>query len=441
MMDNILNAKPTRYRFLILALITTILTLSTADRATLSVAGVSMSKDLGFSALDMGYLFSAFSWAYVCMQVPSGWLGDKYGAKITIFAGIFIWSLVILLMASVHFFAFAFTLMLVLRFLLGIFESPVGPSCGKVLSSWFPSSERGVAGSIYNAAQYFSLALFTPLMGWLTYTFSWHFVYIVMGILGLILSFLWYKLFYVPRQCPYANAAEIEYIRKGEGLVDMDLDLGSREAKQKTTVNLDDIKQVFSSRMLCGIFLAQYCITAIAWFYLSWFPIYLVKAKGLSILQAGFVASIPAVAGCIGGISAGFVSDWLLKKLNSLSLARKIPITIGFALSASMVLCNYVDSVTAVIVLMSAAFFGKGFGNLGWTVVADTAPKKIVGLTGGIFNSIGQASGIITPVVIGYILQVTGTFNGALAYISVHGLMVILSYWFIVGKIQRFELK
>ena len=432
--------KPTHYRFVMLFLITFILTISTADRATLSVAGVSMSKDLGFSALDMGYLFSAFSWAYVCMQVPSGWLGDKFGAKITIFTGLAVWSVVTLLMGSVHMFAYAFALMLILRFLLGIFESPVGPSCGKVLAAWFPSTERGVAGSIYNAAQYFSLALFTPLMGWLTYRFSWHFVYIVMGCIGIIAAFMWYKLFYVPRKHPKANTAEINLIEQGGGLVDMDMNLGKTE-KKKRTASWSDIKQIFSSRMLVGIFIAQYCICAITWFYLSWFPIYLVKARGLSILHAGFIASIPAIAGCIGGGSAGFVSDWILRKTGSLSFARKIPITIGFSLAASMVICNYVDSTTAVIFVMSMAFFGKGFGNLGWTVVADTAPKKIVGITGGIFNSMGQASGIITPVVIGWILQATGSFNGALAYISVHGIIVILAYWIIVGKIQRFTLK
>jgi ACS family glucarate transporter-like MFS transporter len=182
-------------------------------------------------------------------------------------------------------------------------------------------------------------------------------------------------------------------------------------------------------------------VTAISWFYLSWFPIYLVKEKGFSILKAGFIASIPAIAGCIGGISSGFVSDWILKKTGSVTLARKIPITIGFTLSATIVICNYVQVESVVIALMSAAFFGKGFGNLGWTVVADTAPKEIIGLTSGVFNSIGQASGIITPVVIGYILQETGSFNGALLFVGAHGLIAIFSYWVIVGKIERFELK
>ena len=433
-----------KYRFVMLALITMILTLSTADRATLSVAGVDMAKELGFNPLHMGYLFSAFSWAYVAMQVPSGWVGDRFGSKITIFLGIALWSLATVAMGSIHFFSFAFALLLVLRFLLGVFESPVGPASGKVIAAWFPSTERGIAGAIFNSAQYLSLAVFTPLMGWLAYTLSWHFVYIVMGGLGIIMAMLWYTLFYVPSKHPKVNKAELDYIREGGGLIDMDANIGGKTQStgdKKQGFKLGDIAQLFKSRMLVGIFIAQYCITAISWFYLSWFPIYLVKERGFSILKAGFVASIPAIAGCIGGILSGFVSDWILKKTGSISLARKIPITIGFTLSAAIVICNYVDSSQVVIALMSAAFFGKGFGNLGWTVVADTAPKKIVGITGGVFNSIGQASGIITPVVIGYILQVTGSFNGALVFVGAHGIAAILSYWIIVGKIQRFELK
>ena len=437
--------KPTRYRFLVLALITIILTLSTGDRATLSVAGVGMGKDLGFDSLQLGYLFSAFSWAYVLGQIPAGWLGDKIGSKATIFGGLFMWSVVTASMGLIAPSSIAFFLLLGLRFCLGLFETPVGPSSGKIIASWFPGNERGIAGSIFNSAQYFSLAIFTPFMGWLAYTFSWHYVYIVMGILGIVLACIWKKLFQVPSKHKGVNQAELDLIKEGGGLIDMDADLGSdntssaNSSKQK--VKLSDIGQLFKSRMLGGIFLAQYCITAISWFYWSWFPIYLVKERGLSILQAGFMASIPAIAGGIGGVLSGFVSDWILKKTGSLALARKIPITIGFTLSALIILCNYVQADSMVIFLMSAAFFGKGFGNLGWTVVADTAPKKIVGITGGVFNSIGQASGIITPVVIGYILKVTGSFDGALIYVGAHGLMVILSYWLIVGKIQRFELK
>ncbi|WP_249209807.1 MFS transporter [Bradyrhizobium manausense] len=193
--------------------------------------------------------------------------------------------------------------------------------------------------------------------------------------------------------------------------------------------------------MLVGIFIAQYCISSITWFFVSWFPSYLVKARGLSVMEASLVATVPAIAGFVGGVSTGFFSDWLLKKTGSLSIARKLPITVGLGMSALIIGCNYTNSSLIVVFLMSAAFFGKGFGSLGWTVVADTAPKEIVGLTGGVFNALGNTAGIVTPVMIGYILANTGSFNGALTYVGLHGLVAVLCYWVIVGPIQRVTIR
>ncbi|WP_447791842.1 MFS transporter [Pseudomonas farris] len=429
----------TSYRFLILAMITIVLALSTGDRAALSVAGTDMGKELGISSVEMGYLFSAFSWAYVIFLIPSGWLTDWIGSKRSMMLAVVVWSCFTVMMGMVHFIGMVVPLLLGLRFLLGAAESPVGPASGRIIAAWFPSSERGVAGAIFNSAQYLSLALFTPIMGWLCYRFGWEYVFIIMGLIGLVIGALWWKLYYLPIDHPKMNAEELEYIRAGDGLVDLE-GLKSKAAQSKG-MKLGEIGQLFRSRMLVGIFIAQYCITSITWFFMTWFPIYLVKERGFDILQAGFVAAIPALCGLVGGVSSGFISDQLLRKTGSLSLARKTPITIGLLLSSSIVLCNYADSAWLVVALMSVAFFGKGFGSLGWTVVADTAPKELIGTTGGVFNAFGNTAGIVTPVVIGYILQSTGSFEGALIYVGAHGLLAVLSYWLIVGKIKRFELK
>ncbi|UBM09350.1 MFS transporter [Cupriavidus metallidurans] len=424
------------YRYITLALITIVLALSTGDRATLSVAGPHMAKDLGLDAIQMGWLFSSFAWAYVLSQVPAGWLVDRIGAKAAITAGLVLWSLTTLLMGAVHWFSFAFAALLVLRFLLGAMESPVGPASGRVIAAWFPASERGVAGAIFNSAQYLSLVIFTPLMGWLDHQFGWNHIFTVMGGLGILLSLVWLRSYFAPAEHPSVSGAEITYIKAGGALVD----LGGKRKNDAPPPRLADIGMLFRSRMLVGIFIAQYCITSITWFFVSWFPSYLVNGRGFSILQAGFVAAVPAICGFIGGVSTGFVSDALLRRTGSLTLARKLPITIGLLLSASMIACNYVDTDWLVIALMSLAFFGKGFGSLGWTVVADTAPARIVGSTGGVFNAVGNVAGIVTPIVIGYIIAETHSFNGALVYVGAHGLVAILCYWLVVGRIERMEL-
>ena len=259
-----------------------------------------------------------------------------------------------------------------------------------------------------------------------------------MGALGLAFAAVWPRLIHGPREHPWANAAEVAHIERGGGLVDMDR--GGRPVS-KGVVRWAMVGELLRNRMLGGIFLGQYCITTLTWFFLTWFPIYLVKDRGMSILKVGFVAALPALCGFAGGLLGGWFSDLLLRRGCSLTVARKTPIVIGLLLSVSMVLCNYAEAEWAVIFFMSLAFFGKGIGALGWAVVADTSPKSITGLCGGLFNTFGNAAGIVTPVVIGYILNRTGSFNWALVYVSVHVVLAVVSYLAIVGEIKRIELK
>jgi MFS transporter, ACS family, glucarate transporter len=192
---------------------------------------------------------------------------------------------------------------------------------------------------------------------------------------------------------------------------------------------------------MLGVYIGQYCINTLTYFFLTWFPVYLVKERGLNILQAGFVAVLPALCGVIGGLLGGVISDYILRKTSSLTLSRKIPIVGGMLLSMVIIGCNYVDSQVMVVALMALAFFGKGIGALGWAVLSDACPKEIAGLSGGLFNMFGNISSITTPIVIGYIIQYTGSFNEALVFVGANALVAAFSFLVIVGDIKRLELK
>jgi hypothetical protein len=110
-------------------------------------------------------------------------------------------------------------------------------------------------------------------------------------------------------------------------------------------------------------------------------------------------------------------------------------------LSISMVMCNYTETEWVVVLFMALAFFGKGIGALGWAVMADTAPKEISGLSGGLFNMFGNFSGIVTPIAIGYIIATSGSFEGALIYVGIHAFVAAFSFLVITGDIKRVELK
>ncbi|HAL67977.1 MAG TPA: MFS transporter, partial [Pseudomonas sp.] len=285
------------------------------------------------------------------------------------------------------------------------------------------------------SAQYFATALFAPLMGWIVFSFGWEHVFVVMGVLGILFSIIWLKTIYNPRQHPRISPAELEHIEQNGGLVDMDHKRGNDGPKWGY------IKQLLTSRMLLGVYLGQYCINAITYFFLTWFPVYLVQERGMTILKAGFIASLPAICGFIGGVLGGVISDWLLRRGHSLTFSRKLPIVCGLMLSTTMVFCNYVDAEWMVVGFMTLAFFGKGIGALGWAVVADTSPKQIAGLSGGLFNTFGNIASITTPIVIGYIISATGSFKWALVYVGANALVAVLSYLVIVGPIKRIELR
>jgi ACS family glucarate transporter-like MFS transporter len=201
------------------------------------------------------------------------------------------------------------------------------------------------------------------------------------------------------------------------------------------------VRQLLGSRMLLGVYLAQYCITTITYFFLTWFPVYRVEGRGMSILKVGIVASLPALFGFVGGILGGVFSDALIRRGLSLTVARKTPIVAGMLLSVSMIACNYVDAQWAVVGIMALAFIGKGIGALGWAVVSDTSPRQIAGLSGALFNTFGNTAAITTPIVIGYLVKGSGGFASALVFVGANAIVAILSYLLVVGEIKRLELR
>ncbi|WBF44788.1 MFS transporter [Serratia rubidaea] len=433
--------KRTNTRYWIVVMLFIVTSFNYGDRATLSIAGSSMAQDIGLDPVGMGYIFSAFSWAYVIGQIPGGWLLDRFGSKRVYFWSIFIWSLFTLLQGFVDIFSgFGIVVALfALRFLVGLAEAPSFPGNSRIVAAWFPAHERGTAVAIFNSAQYFATVIFAPIMGWLTHAVGWSHVFFFMGGLGIVLSFVWLKVVHNPKDHPRINQAELDYIEAGGALTNMDQQ--QPQAQPVKGEKWQQIKQLLRSRMMVGVYIGQYCINALTYFFITWFPVYLVQARGMSILKAGFVASVPAICGFAGGVLGGVISDYLMRRTNSLTFSRKAPIVIGMLLSMSMIFCNYVDTEWMVVGIMAVAFFGKGLGALGWAVMADTAPKEISGLSGGLFNMFGNISGIVTPIAIGYIIGTTGSFNGALLYVGIHALLAVVSYLFIVGEIKRIELQ
>jgi ACS family glucarate transporter-like MFS transporter len=430
------TARAGRVRWTVLAMVFAVTVINYADRATLSLAAPSLSRDLGIDKLQLGIVFSAFGWAYVAAQVPGGWLLDRFRAPRVYFAAIVLWSLFTAAQGAVVWLsgATAISTLFAFRFMVGLAEAPSFPGNARLVAAWFPSRERGTASAIFNAAQYFATVLFAPIMGWIVSDFGWPWVFVFMGAAGLLAAGIWTRAVHEPLHHPRLKAAELAMIRAGGAMVDPQppapaaTDRG--ELRRKLGVLL-------ATPTLWGLYLAQFFINTLTYFFITWFPVYLVEERGLTVIKAGMFATVPAVCGFTGGVLGGIISDWLLRRGLSLTAARKIPVVAGMLMALTILGCNYAETNTMILVFMSLAFFGKGVGALGWAVMSDVAPRDSAGLAGGIFNMFGNLSSIATPILIGYILNETGSFDLVLSLVAASALAAALCFLLLVGRIER----
>jgi MFS transporter, ACS family, D-galactonate transporter len=416
--------KPTKARFAILALISIATMINYLDRSVMGVANSTLSKDLDISPATMGVILSAFGWTYALAQIPGGVALDRIGTRLTYSLSLGLWSLATAfhgLMSSVAGLVSA-------RLALGLAEAPCFPANSRILSTWFPQTERATATGVYTVGEYIGLGLLIPLLSWIMTEWGWRSLFYLVGALGVAFAFVFFALYRDPEESKSVNQAELDLITAGGGATD---------GGTKMAFSWANVGRLMSKRQIAGASLAQFCSNSTLVFFLTWFPKYLVDERHMSFIKQGFTASLPYIAAAAGVMLGGIVSDWLIRKTGSPSIGRKAPIIAGLLLCATMIGANYTDSNGVVIVIMSIAFFGQGLAGLGWTLLSDVAPKSALGLAGGVFNFCANLASIVTPIVIGIIVQKTGSFGLALTYVGVLGLIGALSYIFIVGPVER----
>jgi len=427
--------RPTRSRYLIMVLLFISVTVNYLDRSNISITAPLMRAELGIDTARMGYVLSAFGWTYAICQIPGGWLVDRIAPRGLYSTLILLWSITTITLG----FTYTVAGLMAIRMLVGALESPSYPINNRVVTTWFPERERATAIGVYTSGQYVGIAFLTPVLVWIQSRLGWHMVFVATGGLGVLWAVLWYVVYRQPHEHPRTNAAEIELIRQGGGLVDLDRvdpERAKRIERSAPAFSTADLVRVLSSRKLWGVYFGQFALTSTLWFFLTWFPTYLVQARGMDFVKAGFLASLPFLAAFVGVLSSGVLSDFMVRRGASLGLARKIPIVTGLLLSTSIIGANYVSRPALIIAFMTLAFFGNGLASITWSLVSAIAPERLLGLTGGVFNFFGNLSGISVPIIIGYLARDFG-FSAGLTYVAVLALLGALSYVFVVGAVER----
>ena len=424
------QAGVTKTRWLMLLLIMQIMFVNYLDRGNLAVAAPLVQKELNLNAAGLGVLFSAFAWTYLLAIPFAGAVLDKVGPRVTLALAIVGWSLSTVMIGIVS----GFVAVLACRMAVGVFESPVIPTNMRCVSAWFPERERGLAIGWYTATQSAALGFTAPALTSVLVFWGWRPVFYITGAVGLLAAAVWYRFYRDPSVSRRVSVEELTLIREGGGVVDAG-------AGYYRSFGWRDVARLFRERQLVGMFIGQYAVMTTLYFFLTWFPTYLTKEKGLTILQSGYYATLPFVLAVLGALVAGGWSDWMIVKGVSLSTSRKVPIIVGFALASTMIGANYTSDIRLVIVLLGLAFFGQAMAStVTGALFTDIAPKGALGLAGGLLTFFANLGSALSPLIVGLLVQRSGGFDLALGYISVVSAVGAGAYLFVVGRVTRIEL-
>jgi len=413
-------------RWVILLLICLVTFVNYLDRANLAVAAPTIRSEFGFDAVKMGLIFSAMGWSYTAMQIPAGWVIDRIGPRKIYAIALAGWSAFTIFIGLGK----SFFILILNRIGLGFFESPAFPTNSRIVTTWFPSKERGLAIGSYTGAEYIGLALCTPILAWMLVAFSWRSIFIATGVLGLIITIIWLMFYHDPAHTKGINKEELDLIKEGGGLGDT--------IEEERKVPWSEMKYLFKGRQMLGMYIGGFANSAILFFFMTWFPSYLVSEKHMTILKVGFYGAVPYLAAIAGVLFAGRWSDWMIVKGKSMGIARKLPVIVGLLLSSFIIGANYTNDINTVIAFMCIAFFGQGMAStVSWALLSEIVPKQLVGLSGGTFNFFSNLGGTLSPLIVGFLIGSTGSYASALIFVSAMGIMGACAYIFIIGKPHR----
>ena len=311
------------------------------DRATLAVANPLIRQDLGLSIADMGYLLSAFLWAYAFAQLPTGAMVDKLWPRLLLTCGLALWSFAQFLGGLVQSFGQFFAA----RLLLGVGEAPQFPTCARVVRDWFHPRDRGLATGICNCASSLGTAIAVPLLTVLMLSFGWRVMFMIMGAAGLAMAAVWYVFYRNPSDVDL-TAEEIAYRTEGD------------PPGQRTVVTLREWKQLFGFRTTWGMILGYFGCIYLTWIYTAWLPGYLEIERHMSVKFTGVAAAVPFAWGVVGGVLGGYIADFLVRRGVSPMKSRRYPATIALCgTAACTIAAAFVTSNALAIAFISASLF------------------------------------------------------------------------------------
>ncbi|MEX3914932.1 MFS transporter [Paraburkholderia sp. BR10872] len=416
-----------RIRWWVAGLMWAAIAINYIDRTVLSAAAPRIQSQFHLSAVEMGVVMSAFFWSYALLQLPAGFLADRLGQKKVLGFAVLWWSLATAATGVAN----GIKSLVALRVALGVGEAGAYPSNAGIASKWFPRSERATVAGIFDSGSKLGGAIALPLIAAMLTAFDWKITFALTGLLGLIWYVVWQFTFSdSPRDHKRVNSEELAHIES-----DLLAEQSDRAARPP-------LRKLLAHRNIWAMCIGFFMINYNSYFFITWLPTYLVKARGMTMMEMGWMASLPLLASIVMEIFAGWASDRVFAsgKL-SLTATRKLFLVIGLLMASSIGFAAFADSAAVAVLLLCIAKSGTTVAaSQVWALPADVAPRNAVSMVAGVQNTVSNIGGVVGPIVTGAIVGATGSFVPALVVSSALIGVAIINYLFLLGKVEPIRL-
>jgi len=381
------------------------------DRVALSVAAKPIAQEFGLSPVAMGYLFSSFLWTYLACLIPMGILVDRWGTKAVNAGGITLWSLATMATGG----AWNFAALVATRLAMGVGEATTFPAGGRVVREWIPMSERGVTNAIFIAGTQAGPAVGALIVAWIISLVGWRGSFLVVGAAGFVWLAAWLIWFDRPERVRWLGAEERAKILSERGAETRALE---RRASAGRVLDL------LRTRTMWGLALAEGCAVYTQYLFLTWLPSYLQTTRQISILKTGLFTALPYAGAALLGILLGRLSDRILTR-DALGQGRRRSMGVVMMLSSAVILfAPFVESIGVLLLLFTLSLTGIATAiALNFSLVNDLLhTPEDSGKAMAILVVGGNTFGIAAPIITGYVIQITGSYNWAF---GIAGLLLV----------------
>jgi MFS family permease len=399
-------------RYWIFAFMFLLATINYVDRIVLSVSSAPIAAEFGISKVELGYLFSSFLWLYVVCLVPMGMIVDKLGTRTVNAVGISLWSIATALTGL----ASGFGMLIATRVLMGVGESTTYPASGRLIREWIPLKERALFAAIFNGGAYFGPAVGGLVLAGLVSAAGWRTTFLICAAIGFVWLLAWLIWFRKPEEVSWLSEEERAFILRERN--------GSDQAASANGASIG-LRGLLSSPSMLGLMVTQGCAVYTQYFFLTWLPNYLQTERGMSMLKSGALMSLPFIGAVILTVLLGKLSDSLLTEETAKSGGRRRLGALLLLLGSVILLTPLVDNVYLVLVLITIALGGVASAvALNIAMIGDLLRTSAdCGRATGLLILGGNIFGIMAPIVTGYVVQSTGSFNMAFV---VAGVLLVL---------------